>query len=116
MEAARRPRFLIDQNLSPRLVRKLADLYPDSDHVFHAGLDQALDHQLRAYARLGRFIILTKDRDHARLARDEGRPPRVAWVRVGNCTSTAVEELLRARRPDIVELAAGRRGLVLEVP
>lgn len=27
-------KLLFDQNLSPRLPRRLADLYPGSDHVF----------------------------------------------------------------------------------
>ena len=116
MEAARRPRFLIDQNLSPQLVRRLADLFPNSAHVFREGLDEALDHQVRAYARLGGFVILTKDADHSKLAREDGRPPRVVWLRIGNCATAAVEALLRARQLDIVELDAGRRGLVLQLP
>ncbi len=32
-------RLLFDHNLSPKLVRRLADLYPDSVHVSHLGLD-----------------------------------------------------------------------------
>ena len=32
-------KLLFDQNLSPRLVTRLADLYPDSNHVYPLGLD-----------------------------------------------------------------------------
>jgi hypothetical protein len=31
-------KLLLDQSLSPRLVQRLADLYPDSSHVFLLGL------------------------------------------------------------------------------
>lgn len=39
-------KLLFDQNLSPRLVSRLADLYPDSQHVFFIGFDQADDRAL----------------------------------------------------------------------
>ena len=39
-------RLLFDHNLSPKLVRRLADLYPDSTHVTDAGLDRATDIEL----------------------------------------------------------------------
>jgi predicted nuclease of predicted toxin-antitoxin system len=31
-------KLLFDQNLSPRLVNRLSDLYPDSNHVYLLGL------------------------------------------------------------------------------
>lgn len=34
-------KLLFDHNLSPRLVNRLADIYPASQHVFLIGLDQA---------------------------------------------------------------------------
>jgi predicted nuclease of predicted toxin-antitoxin system len=43
-------KLLFDQNLSPSLVTKLADLYPDSNHVFWLGLDKANDRKVREYA------------------------------------------------------------------
>lgn len=36
-------KLLYDQNLSPRLVGKLNDLYSESAHVSKLSLDQALD-------------------------------------------------------------------------
>ena len=35
-------KLLLDQNISPRLVYLLSDLYPDSLHVVNVGLDRAL--------------------------------------------------------------------------
>ena len=36
-------KLLFDQNLSPRLVAQLADVFADSLHVRQAGLDRAND-------------------------------------------------------------------------
>jgi len=36
-------KLLLDQNLSPRLADRLADLFPDSSHVQRVGLDTATD-------------------------------------------------------------------------
>ena len=36
-------KLLFDQNLSPRLVLKLADLFPDSNLVYAVDLDRAQD-------------------------------------------------------------------------
>jgi len=39
-------KLLFDQNLSPRLLRLLADLYPDSTHVRDVGLRDASDAEI----------------------------------------------------------------------
>ena len=44
-------KLLLDQNLSPRLVARLADLFPDSQHVSYVGLDRASDRAVWDYAR-----------------------------------------------------------------
>ena len=36
-------KFLFDQNLSPRLVRLLADIYPECSHVHESGMGTADD-------------------------------------------------------------------------
>jgi len=36
-------KLLFDQNLSPRLVEALEDLFPDSEHVQSLGLDRSPD-------------------------------------------------------------------------
>ena len=42
--------LLFDQNLSPKLVHRLADLYPSSTHVSEIGLARALDTDIWEYA------------------------------------------------------------------
>ena len=36
-------KLLFDQNLSPKLTGRLADVYPGSEHVADVGLGRALD-------------------------------------------------------------------------
>ena len=56
-------KLLFDQNLSPKLVNRLADLFPDSSPVQSVGLDCATDDQIWEHARLNGFAIVTKDED-----------------------------------------------------
>jgi predicted nuclease of predicted toxin-antitoxin system len=55
--------LLFDQNLSPRLVHRVADLFPGSIHVQEVGLATALDRIVWDYARANDYIIVTKDAD-----------------------------------------------------
>ena len=61
-------KLLFDQNLSPKLVNRLADLFPASIHVQSAGLDCADDDQVWEYARLNGFAVVTKDEDYNNLS------------------------------------------------
>jgi len=88
-------KLLFDHNLSPRLVRRLADLYPDSSHVFLIGLDCASDLTVWMYAQTHNYIIVTKDSDFSDISVLRGFPPKVIWMRLGNCTASDVEQSLR---------------------
>ena len=88
-------KLLLDQHLSPRLVERLADLFPGSDHVSQVGLDRAFDREVWEYALTNDFIIVTKDADFGELSVVVGFPPKVIWLRVGNCTTHRIEQLLR---------------------
>ena len=56
-------RLLLDQNLSPRLVPELVDLYPDSTHVREVGLQTADDDRVWRYAAEHGFVVVSKDAD-----------------------------------------------------
>ncbi|MCA1817491.1 MAG: DUF5615 family PIN-like protein [Acidobacteria bacterium] len=88
-------KLLFDQNLSPRLPRRLADIYPDSVHVREVGLRDADDADVWEYAKLNGFAIVSKDSDFQQRSLLYGDPPKVIWLRVGNCTVETVEVLLR---------------------
>jgi predicted nuclease of predicted toxin-antitoxin system len=87
--------LLFDHNLSPKLIQRLADLYPGSTHVYLQGLDQASDRTVWEYARHNGYIIVTKDADYSDLLPLQGYPPKIIWMRRGNCSTQAIEMLLR---------------------
>lgn len=94
-------KLLFDQNLSPKLVNRLADLFPGSCHVQTVRLDCADDNKIWEYARLNGFAIVTKDEDYNNLSVLRGSPPKVIWLQLGNCTTSQVETHFRARFVDI---------------
>lgn len=67
-------KLLFDQNLSPKLVRQLADLYPGSAHVASVGLDMSCDETLWKHARDNGFVIVSKDEDFNALSTFHGFP------------------------------------------
>ena len=94
-------KLLFDHNLSPRLVASLADIYPDSNHVYPLGLDQVSDQEIWAYARRESFLIVTKDADFSDLCMLLGFPPKVIWIRRGNCQTSTIEAMLRQHYADV---------------
>lgn len=87
--------LLFDQNLSPRLVERLADIYPGSIHVSTVGLSKALDKAVWEHARQYDYMVVTKDADFSELGLLLGFPPKVIWIRRGNCSTQDMETLLR---------------------
>jgi predicted nuclease of predicted toxin-antitoxin system len=88
-------RLLLDENLSPRLVRDLADLFPGSIHVHECGLGESADSQVWDFAREKSLTILSKDSDFCELSALRGSPPKVIWLHIGNCSTAEMEALLR---------------------
>ena len=88
-------KLLFDENLSPNLVIRLADLFPNSVHVREVGLQSADDQIVWEYAKNADLMIVSKDGDMHQRSFLFGAPPKVVWVRLGNCSTTDVENLLR---------------------
>jgi predicted nuclease of predicted toxin-antitoxin system len=99
-------KLLFDQNLSHRLVGQLAAAFPGSAHVRDAGLAAAPDPAVWAYAATHGFVIVSKDTDFQQRALLLGHPPKVVWVRLGNCPTAAVAALLRTRQADLLAFEA----------
>jgi predicted nuclease of predicted toxin-antitoxin system len=97
-------KLLFDQNLSPRLVNRLSDLYPASNHVYLLGLDREPDKVVWEYARREDFLMVTKDADFSDLCMLLGFPPKVIWIRRGNCKTSEIEILLRHHYADVEAL------------
>jgi predicted nuclease of predicted toxin-antitoxin system len=88
-------KLLFDHNLSPRLVRSLSSLYPDSIHVRDVHLHTADDESVWNYAAVHGFVLASKDADFHQRSFVLGAPPKVIWIRLGNCRTNQIEVLLR---------------------
>ena len=88
-------KLLFDENLSHKLVWRLADLFPNSTHVRDVGLKESDDPPVWDYARNNDLVIVSKDADMHDRSLLFGYPPKVIWVRLGNCSTLDVENLLR---------------------
>jgi predicted nuclease of predicted toxin-antitoxin system len=89
-------KLLLDENLSPRLIEQLSDLYPGSAHVHQCGLASTDDAAIWEFAKSNGFTIVSKDSDFQERSILSGSPPKLIWVRARNCTTAEVESLLRS--------------------
>lgn len=86
--------LLFDQNISPKIVKQLAGLFPDAKQVRHVGLEDAPDILIFEFARKNNFAIVTFDSDYVDLHVVKGMPPKIIWMRTGNLTTKFVADLL----------------------
>jgi predicted nuclease of predicted toxin-antitoxin system len=98
-------RLLFDHNLSPRLVSRLADLFPNSEHIFNIGMAQSADLDVWNYARAQGFTLVSRDSDYNELLILRGFPPKVIWIRRGNCSTAEIEAMLRENIDSINQLS-----------
>lgn len=96
-------KLLFDQNLSPWLYHNLADRFPDSVHGREVGLRDADDAVIWDYAAKHGYAIGTKDADFRQRSFVLGHPPKIVWLRLGNCSTKTIEALMRSRAAVIEE-------------
>jgi predicted nuclease of predicted toxin-antitoxin system len=59
--------------------------------------------------------LVSKDADFAEISLDRGFPPRLLWLRIGNCKTTQIEDLIRSHSVAIAELAANNESGILSL-
>jgi predicted nuclease of predicted toxin-antitoxin system len=107
-------KLLFDANLSPKLVGRLAELFPSSAHVFETGLAHSTsDETIWEYARPNEFVLVTTDSDFLDLAAARETPPKV--VRLENCNypTFQAETLLRRHAIAIADLESSERSVLI---
>lgn len=88
-------KLFFDENLSPKLPNRLSDLFPNSLHVRDVNMTTTIDPIVWDYAKDNDFMIVSKDSDMHDLSLVFGNPPKVIWLRLGNCSTLQVESLIR---------------------
>jgi predicted nuclease of predicted toxin-antitoxin system len=88
-------KLLLDENLSDRIIAKIIDLYPDSEHVKTLGLTNTDDVLIWEYSKVNDFIIVSKDSDFHQRSLLYGHPPKFIYLRIGNSSTARIVHILR---------------------
>ena len=109
-------KLLLDQNLSFRIVQIIINLFPFSKHVKDFNLENSTDKQIWEFAKENNYIILSKDSDFHQLSFLYGAPPKVIWIRKGNCSTLAMADLISKFFKEIESFSADENSafLILE--
>ncbi|MFN8579366.1 MAG: DUF5615 family PIN-like protein [Gemmatimonadaceae bacterium] len=108
-------RLLFDEQLPEALVAALSDVFPESLHIRLLGQSGASDSAVWELARAHGCLLVTKDEDFHRLSVLRGAPPKVVWLRVGNCTTRDLVALLRHHAPALTAFHTQHETTVLEL-
>ena len=83
-------KLLFDQNLPPKLTK----YFENAVHLRDIQLETSDDLIVWEYAKSKSFTIVTKDSDFNNIVSLYGFPPKVVWLRKGNCSTSQIIEML----------------------
>lgn len=109
-------KLLFDQNLPYCLVVAVQQGFPESTHVRSIGLERSDDEVIWQYAREHVYCIVSKDMDFYQRSIFFGQPPKVIWIRAGNCNTTTIEKLLRMHQAVITHFGRDKEPSCLLLP
>jgi predicted nuclease of predicted toxin-antitoxin system len=106
-------KLLLDENLSDRIVNRISDLYPDSTHVKALALTNTDDTVIWEYAKANNFAIVSKDSDFHQRSLVYGHPPKFIYLRVGNCPTARIVQILRKNFQTLVQFGESETESIL---
>jgi predicted nuclease of predicted toxin-antitoxin system len=109
-------KLFFDQNLSQKLLVKLADLYPNSTQAITAGLEHGSDGEIWNFAEQHGYVIVTADTDFEKLSAQHGFPPKVILLTNCNYPTRVAADLLRRSSIRINEFEKSDSGLLVLRP
>ena len=87
-------KLLFDQNISPRILKKLPSNFSECQQVRFIGLEDASDVEIFEFAKSTGFAIVTFDSDFVDLNALRGTPPKIIYLNTGNLTTQSISELV----------------------
>ena len=78
--------------------------------------DNADDREIWQYAKENGFVIVTKDDDFEQRSVLLGHPPKVVWIRLGNCKTSEILALIRNSQKPINAFANDEEKSTLPLP
>ena len=108
-------RLLFDNNISHRVIARIDDIFPNTNHVMLEKLDDVSDERVWMFARSNGYTIVTKDSDFNDMAIHKGTPPKIIWIKLGNCKVAEIENILRVNEDEIKAFLDEPIGAILEI-
>ena len=93
----------------------VAPEFPGSCHVRDFGLARVPDERVWEFARSSGRLIVTKDVDFNERSILYGHPPKVIWIRRGNCSTREIATLLTSQHAEIIRFHGDDSASVLEL-
>ncbi len=109
-------KLLFDENLSDRLVPLILDLFPGSTHVKAHALIHSDDSLIWSFAQKNGFTIISKDADFHQRSLVQGHPPKLVFLRIGNCPTALIAEVLRRNSLILFAFDADPESSILILP
>jgi len=78
-------------------------------------LDRSTDAEIWHFAHEHRYTIVTKDSDFNDLAIFRGAPPKVIWIKLGNCRVNDIETILKENETVIKTFIHEDNSAILEI-
>ena len=110
-------KLLLDANISWRLVPILKEHFGEcihTDNIPELGFS-AKDTKIWQYAKNNGYTIITRDNDFNDLIALKGFPPKIIWLRIGNCSRNFTADLLIRSQQTIEEFLKSEESGLLEI-
>ena len=109
-------KLLLDENLSDRIVPKILDLFPGSSHIKSHSLLRTDDALIWLFAKEQGYTIVSKDADFHQRSLVFGHPPKLIFLRVGNCSTDQIIGLLRSNQVLLSAFETDTNSSILVLP
>ncbi len=106
-------KLLLDENLSDRIIHRIVDFYPNSEHAKTLGLINTDDAVIWEYAKTNGFVIVSKDSDFHQRSLLYGHPPKFIYLRIGNCPTSKITQILRDNLDTIIQFESSETESLL---
>ncbi|MBN8683681.1 MAG: DUF5615 family PIN-like protein [Chitinophagales bacterium] len=108
--------LLFDQNISSRIIARIVHLFPGAVHVKTLNLTDVSDSKIFMFARLNNIdAIVSQDQDFNLLQLEHGIPPKIIWIKTGNCSTATLTNVLIRNHQDILNFLADNTLDCLEI-
>lgn len=108
-------KLLVDENLPRSLAVLAGQTFRDSVHVLDIEPRLRTDAEIFDYAAENGFTIISKDSDFRQLSFVRPTPPKVLWLRVGNCNVAELRRIFAEHRDRIAQFESESENfLVIE--